>query len=48
MTIEELKAFIDGMDVQEQPTPEQWARIKEKLAEQKEPPLFASYPPTWV
>lgn len=31
MTIDEFKAFLEGMDVQGQPTPEQWARIKEKI-----------------
>lgn len=32
MTIAEFKAFLEGMDVQEAPTPEQWERIVEKLA----------------
>lgn len=31
MTINEFKAFIEGMDVKECPTPEQWGRIREKI-----------------
>ena len=31
MTIEEFKAFLDGMDVQGEPSADQWARIKEKI-----------------
>lgn len=31
MTISEFKAFLEGMDVQECPTPEQWARIRDKI-----------------
>lgn len=31
MTISEFQAFLEGMDVEECPTPEQWARIKEKV-----------------
>lgn len=41
MTIGEFKAFIEGMDVQGAPTPEQWARIVEKLAAI---PTFKEYP----
>lgn len=32
MTIGEFRAFLEGMDVQGAPTPEQWTRITEKLA----------------
>jgi hypothetical protein len=32
MTIGELRAFIEGMSIETAPTPEQWARISEKLA----------------
>lgn len=31
MTPNELRAYIDGMDIQDAPTPEQWAMIKDKL-----------------
>ena len=31
MTTTEFKAFLEGMDVQACPTPEQWARIKAKI-----------------
>lgn len=31
MTIGEFKAFLEGMDVKGTPTPDQWARIKEKI-----------------
>ena len=36
MTISEFKAFLDGMNLGECPTPEQWARIQEKIAALKE------------
>ena len=32
MTLNELKAFIEGMDIKTHPTTEQWARIAGKLA----------------
>lgn len=31
MTVSEFKAFLEGMGVEEAPTPKQWARIKEKI-----------------
>lgn len=31
MTVEEFKAFLEGMDIQGAPTPDQWARVKEKV-----------------
>ena len=31
MIITEFKAFLEGMDVQDCPTKEQWVRIKEKI-----------------
>jgi hypothetical protein len=31
MTVNEFKAFLEGMDVQEQPTPEQWKRLMGKV-----------------
>ena len=31
MTIGEFKAFLDGMGVGDAPTPEQWARIRERI-----------------
>ena len=35
MTLNEFKAFLEGMDIQNCPTPEQWARIADKLASVK-------------
>ena len=35
MTINEFQAFLDGMDLTAAPTEEQWARIKEKIADLK-------------
>ena len=32
MTIGELNAFIEGMDIKESPTTEQWAKLLEKIA----------------
>tara|TARA_R110000744_G_scaffold89898_2_gene174722 strand:- start:1875 stop:2066 length:192 start_codon:yes stop_codon:yes gene_type:complete len=31
MTLGEFKAFIEGMDVVDTPTPEEWERIQAKL-----------------
>ena len=44
MTIGEFRAFLEGMDVGDAPTPEQWARIREKLGEITVAPTFAPYP----
>lgn len=53
MTICELRAFLEGMDVQECPTPAQWARIREKIdglklanpAPERSPTFFADRGP---
>ena len=34
MTFGELNAFVDGMGIGIAPTPDQWARIKEKMRNQ--------------
>ena len=43
MTIGEFKAFLEGMGIEGAPTPEQWARIKEKI-EAVEPVTLAPLP----
>lgn len=42
MTIDEFKAFIDGMDISDGgcPTVRQWARIKERLEKVSQNPNF--------
>ena len=46
MNISELKAFLEGMDIHEAPTPEQWKRIAEKI-EGLLPEVIMS-PPVWI
>lgn len=48
MTIGELRAFIEGMDIKEAPTPDQWARIAEKMATVHAAPLApVTVPSIW-
>lgn len=51
MTFENFRYFLQGMNIGEAPTPEQWARIKEALDTVVEPPVPAvPYPlptPRW-
>lgn len=47
MTISEFRAWLDGFSegVRDAPTPEQWARILEKLADVREPlPALPVFP----
>jgi hypothetical protein len=48
MTINELKAFIEGMDIPEgkQPTADQWARVLKKLDAVQEIKLGGYVPAT--
>lgn len=47
MTLNEFKAWLDGFSeaIGESPTPEQWAKVREKLALVMESPFIApTYP----
>lgn len=51
MTLSEFKAWLDGMSdgIADAPTPEQWAKVKEKLADVREAlvpmPVLSPPPP---
>lgn len=52
MTIGEFKAFIEGMGVMDNPDPDQWSRIEEKLKELEDRspcyPWYVYPPQRWV
>lgn len=47
MTLNEFKAWLAGFSeaIHESPTPEQWAKVREKLALVTEPAFAPTYPP---
>lgn len=49
MTIKEFRAFLEGMDIKDQPTKEEWDRIKDKIDKLETLPFekYTSNPDKW-